>query len=98
MVWRSLHHKEILLSEPGRNTNVGENAFIPELPLYKTTEAWLSLRPIYIVVKIIKLNVRAMKIKTKKITSFTKKKCISNQILRLLIDRESQRFPQVMRN
>ena len=34
MVWRSLHHKEILLSEPGRNTNVGENAFIPELPLY----------------------------------------------------------------
>ena len=34
MVWRSMHHKEILLSEPGRNTNVGENAFIPELPLY----------------------------------------------------------------
>ena len=34
MVWRSLHHKEILLSEPGRNTNVGENAFIPELPLF----------------------------------------------------------------
>ena len=33
MVWRS-YHKEILLSEPGRNTNVGENAFIPELPLY----------------------------------------------------------------
>ena len=29
-----MHHKEILLSEPGRNTNVGENAFIPELPLY----------------------------------------------------------------
>ena len=33
MVWRSLHHKEILLSEPGRNTNIGENAFITELPL-----------------------------------------------------------------
>ena len=33
MVWRTLHHKAILLSEPGRNTFVGENVFYPELPL-----------------------------------------------------------------